>query len=83
VLHNNNNAHVTSEHKTLQAQAEKLKGNNGGSDKNSQIHNKLWKNEAKDVTDGSKKELAALGKRATNFIKKQELNAIDLAKEKN
>jgi len=80
VLHGSNNTHDASECKTLQAQAKKLKGNNGGSNKNGKSHNKSWKNKAKDETDDSKKELAALVKRATQLIKQQELNAIELTK---
>ena len=80
MLHGSNNTHDTSECKTLQAQAKKLKGNNGGSNKNGKGHNKSWKNKAKDETDDSKKELAALVKKATQLIKQQELNAIELVK---
>jgi len=80
MLHGSNNTHDTSECKTLQAQAKKLKGNNGGSNKNGKSHNKSWKNRAKDETDDSKKELAALVKKATQLIKQQELNAIELTR---
>jgi len=80
MLHGNNNTHDTSECKTLQAQAKKLRGNNGGSNKNGKSHNKSWKNKAKDDTEDSKKELAALVKKVTQLIKKQELNAIELTK---
>ena len=81
MLHGNNNTHDTSECKTLQAQAKKLKGNNGGSNKNGKSNNnKSWKNKAKDDTDDSKKELAALVKKATQLIKQQELNAIELTR---
>jgi len=55
MLHGSNNAHDTSECKTLQAQTKKLKGNNGGSNKKGKSHNKSWKNKAKDETDDSKK----------------------------
>jgi len=75
-----NNAHDTSECKTLQAQAKKLKGNNGSSNKNGKSHNKSWKNKAKDETDDSKKELATLVKKATQLIKQKELNAIELTR---
>jgi len=57
-----------------------LKGNNGGSNKNGKSHNKSWKNKAKDETDNLKKELAALVKKATQLIKQQELNAIELTR---
>ena len=63
VLHGNNNAHDTSQCKTLQAQAKKLKGNNDGSDKNGKSHNKSWKNKAKDDAEDFKKELAFLVKK--------------------
>jgi len=56
MLHGNNNAHDTSECKTLMAQAKKLKGNNGANQK-SKGGNKSWKNKAKDDTNDSKKEL--------------------------
>jgi len=71
MLHGNNNTHDTS----LMAQAKKLKGNNGAG-------NKSWKNKAKDKTDDSKKELAALIKKATEVIKKSELNAIEPVKKR-
>jgi len=80
MLPGNNNTHNTSECKTLQAQAKKLKGNNGGSNKNGKSHNKSWKNKAKDETADLKKELAALVKKATQLIKQQELNAIELTR---
>jgi len=80
MLHGSNNTHDTSECKTLQVQAKKLKRNNGGSNKNGKSHNKSWKNKAKDETDDSKKELAALVKKATQLIKQQELNAIELTR---
>jgi len=80
MLHGNNNAHDTSECKTLQAQAKKSKGNNGGSNQNGKSHNKSWKNKAKDETDDSKKELAALVKKVTQLIKQQELNAVELTR---
>jgi len=76
-LHGNNNTHGTTECKTLQTQAKKLKINNGSSDKNGKSHCKSWKNEAKDDTDDSKKELATLVTKETQLIKKQELNAIE------
>jgi len=57
-----------------------LKGNNGGSNKNGKSHNKSWKNKAKVKTDDLKKELAALVKKATQLIKQQELNAIELTR---
>jgi len=77
MLHGNNNAHNTSECKTLMAQAKKLKGDNGANsnDNKGKGGNKSWKNKAKDKTDDSKKELAALIKKATEVIKKSELNA--------
>jgi len=78
MLHGNNNTHDTSECKTLMAQAKKLKGNNakpkGG--------NKTWKNKSKDDTDDSKKELVALVKKATEVLKKSELNAIEPVKKR-
>jgi len=80
MLHGNNNTHDTSECKTLQAQAKKLKGNNGGSNKNGKSPNKSWKNKVKDKTGDSKKELAALVKKAAQLIKQRELNAIELTK---
>jgi len=57
-----------------------LKGDNGGSDKNGKRHNKSWKNKAKDETDNSKKELAALVKKAAQLIKQQELDAVELTR---
>jgi len=83
VLHGNNNTHDTSEYKTLMSQAKKLKGNNGANnnDNKGKGGNKSWKNKAKDKTDDSKKELAALIKKATEVIKKSKLNAIDGAHE--
>jgi len=57
MLHGNNNAHDTSECKTLMAQAKKLKGINSGNQKG-KGGNKSWKNKAKDETDDSKKEWA-------------------------
>jgi len=49
------------------AQAEKLKGDNGANNNNNKGKggNKSWKNKAKDETDDSKKELAALIKKVT------------------
>jgi len=79
MLHGNNNTHDTSECKTLMAQAKKLKGDNGTNQKG-KGSNKSWKNKAKDETNDSKKELAALIKKATEVIKKGELNAIDPVK---
>jgi len=81
MLHGNDNTHDTSECKTLMAQAKKLKGNNGASNKG-KGSNKSWKNKAKDKTDDSKKELAALIKKATEVIKKSELNAIEPVKKR-
>ena len=81
MLHGNNNTHDTSECKTLMAQAKKLKGNNGANNKG-KGGNKSWKNKAKDETDDSKKELAALIKKATEVIKKSELNAIEPVKKR-
>jgi len=81
MLHGNNNTHDTSECKTLMAQAKKLKGNNGA-DKKGKGGNKSRKNKAKDKTDDSKKELAALIKKATEVIKKSELNAIEPVKKR-
>ena len=85
MLHGNNNTHDTSECKTLMAQAKKLKGNNGANNKGkggNKGGNKTWKNNAKDKTDDSKKELAALIKKATEVIKKSELNAIEPVKKR-
>jgi len=79
MLHSNNNTHDTSECKTLMAQAKKLKGNNGTNNKGkggNKGGNKSWKNTAKDKTGDSKKELAALIKKATKVIKKSKLNAM-------
>jgi len=59
--------------------AKKLKGNHGANQKGKD-GNKSWKNKAKDETNNSKKELAALIKKATEVIKKGELNAIDPVK---
>jgi len=81
MLHGNNNTHDTSECKTLMAQAKKLKGNNGANNKG-KGGNKSWKNNAKGKTDDSKKELAALIKKATEVIKKSELNAIEPVKKR-
>jgi len=81
MLHGNNNTHDTSECKTLMAQAKKLKGNNGANQKG-KSGNKSWKNKAKDKTDDLKKELAALIKKATEVIKKIELNAIEPVKKR-
>jgi len=81
MLHGNNNTNDTSECKTLMAQAKKLKGNNGANNKG-KGGNKSWKNKAKDKTDDSKKELAALIKKATEVIKKSELNAIEPVKKR-
>jgi len=81
MLHGNNNTHDTSECKTPMAQAKKLKGNNGTNNKG-KGGNKSWKNKAKDKTDDSKKELAALIKKATEVIKKSELNAIEPVKKR-
>jgi len=80
VLHGNNNAHNTSECKTLMAQAKKLKGNNGADKKGKGGGNKSWKNKDKDKTNDSNKKLAALIKKATGVIKKSELNAIEPVK---
>jgi len=44
--------------------------------------NKSWKNKAKDETNISKKELAALIKKATEVIKKSELNAVEPVKKR-
>jgi len=81
VLHGHNNTHDTSECKTLMTQAKKLKGNNGANQKG-KGSNKSWKNKAKDETDDSKKELAALVKKATQLIKQGELNAIEPVKKR-
>jgi len=58
-----------------------LKGNNGANQKGKGA-NKSWKNKAKDKTNNSKKELAALIKKATKAIKKGELNAIEPVKKR-
>jgi len=81
MLHGNNNTHDASECKTLMAQAKNLKGNNGANQKG-KSDNKSWKNKAKDKTDDSKKELAALIKKATEVINKSELNAIEPVKKR-
>jgi len=82
VLHGNNNTHDTLECKTLMAQAKKLKGDNGADKKGKGGGNKSWKNKAKDKTEDSKKELAGLIKKATEEIKKSELNAIEPVKKR-
>jgi len=81
MLHGNNNTHDTSECKTLMVQAKKLKGNNSGNQKG-KCSNKSWKNKAKDETDNSKKELAALIKKATQAIKQSKLNAVEPMKKR-
>ena len=43
---------------------------------------KAWKNKAKDETSDSKKELAALIKKATKVIKQGKLNAIEPVKKR-
>jgi len=58
-----------------------LKGNNGAYQKG-KGGNKSWKNKAKDETDDSKKELAALVKKATQLIKQGKLNAIKPVKKR-
>jgi len=82
MLHGNNNAHDAAECKTLMAQAKKLKGDNGADKKGKGGGNKSWKNKAKDKTDDLKKELAALIKKATEVIKKSELNAVEPVKKR-
>jgi len=82
VLHGNNSTHDTSECKTLMVRAKKLKGSNGADKKGKGGGNKSWKNKAKDKTDDSKKELAALIKKATEVIKKSELNAVEPVKKR-
>jgi len=82
MLHGNNNTHDASECKTLMAQAKKLKGNNGANQKGEGGGNKSWKNKAKDKSEDSKKELAALIKKATEVIKKGELNAVEPVKKR-
>jgi len=74
MLHDNNNTHNASECKTLMTQAKKLKGNNAN--QKGEGGNKSWKNKSKGNADDSKKELAALVKKATELLKKSELNAI-------
>jgi len=74
MLHGNNNTHDALECKTLMVQAKKLKGNNSTNQKG-KGGNKSWKNKAKDKTNDSKKELAAL-------IKKGKLNAIEPMKKR-
>ena len=59
-----------------------MKGGSG-SNKNNKGVNKSWENKAKDNADDPKKELAALVKKATQLIKKNELNAVDLEKKVN
>jgi len=59
-------------------QAKKLKGNNAN--QKGKGGNKSWKNKSKGKTDDSKKELAALVKKATQLIKQGELNAIEPVK---
>jgi len=59
-----------------------LKSNNGANQKGKGGGNKSWKNKAKDKTDNSKKELAALIKKATEVIKKGQLNAIEPMKKR-
>ena len=81
MLHGNNNTHDALECKTLMVQAKKLKGNNSTNQKG-KGGNKSWKNKAKDKTNDSKKELAALIKKATEVIKKGKLNAIEPMKKR-
>jgi len=81
VLHGNNNTHDTSECKTLMVQAKKLKGNNGPNQKG-KGDNKSWKDKAKDKTDDSKKEWAALVKKVAQLIKQGKLNAIEPVKKR-
>ena len=80
MLHSNNNTHNTSEYKTLMAQAKKLKGNNAN--QKGKGGKKSWKNKSKGETDNTKKELAALVKKATLLIKQGELNAIEPVKKR-
>jgi len=81
MLRGNNKTHNTSECKTLMAQAKKLKGNKVA-DQKGKGGNKSWKNKAKDETNDSKKKLAALIKKATEVIKKGELNVIEPVKKR-
>jgi len=81
MLHGNNNTHDTAECKTLMVQAKKLKGKNRANQKG-KGSNKSWKNKAKDKIDNSKKELAALVKKATRLIKQGKLNAIEPVKKR-
>jgi len=78
--HGNNNARDTSECKTLMAQAKKLKGNN--TNQKGKGNNKTWKNKSKNETDDSKKELAALVKKATQLIKQGKLIAFKPVKKR-
>jgi len=73
--------HDTSECETLQAQAKKLKGDNGDFDKNGKKHNMSWQNDVKEETEDSKKLLDTLLKKATQLIKTHDLNPIELMKE--
>jgi len=58
-----------------------VKGNNGANQKG-KGGNKFWKKKAKDETNNSKKELAALIKKATKVNKKGKLNAIEPVKKR-
>ena len=79
MLHGNNNTHDTTECKSLQAHAKKLKDEKGS---NGKSKNKSWQNKSKQGTDDSKKELAALTKRVDSLVKAQELNAIEPVKKR-
>jgi len=60
------------------AQAKKLKGNSAN--QKGKGGNKSWKNKSKGDADNSKKELAALVKKATQLIKQGKLNAVEPVK---
>jgi len=62
------------------AQAKELKGNTTNQKRKG--GNKALKNKSKGETDDLKKEMAALVKKATEFIKKSKLNAIEPMKKR-
>jgi hypothetical protein len=80
-LHGNNNSHDTADCKSLKAQAKKMKGGGDSHKKNKNGNNKSWKNKAKDDGNDSRKELAALVKKANQLMKK-DLNVIEPVKKR-
>jgi hypothetical protein len=81
MLHGNNNSHDTADCKSLKAQAKKMKGGGDSHKKNKNGNNKSWKNKAKDDGNDSRKELAALVKKANQLMKK-DLNVIEPVKKR-